>query len=157
SFRQVKEDVGLVSNMGLSSLLTYLGKNADYWAVSGAMGAAPLGIYYIAYVVPNIVRLRLSDVFRQVMPPVLARMPTDTERITSWVRAANVTLALSLPALVGIAAVADPLTRVFFGYQWVHAVGPMRLITIAGVVDVAFYAVSTMALSQRRLVGRTTL
>ncbi len=71
SFTVLRSDLRNLGGLGLSRVLEYLYKNVDYWAVGRSLGAGPLGAYYVAYVLPNIVRLRLSDTFRTVMLPLL--------------------------------------------------------------------------------------
>lgn len=154
---EIKGDLALISNLGLGSFLIYLSKNADYWAVSRTLGAGTLGVYYIAYVLPSIVRMRLSEVFRQVMLPIMARLPDEAARNAAWSRALGVTLSLAFPALFGLAAISEPLTTVLFGSDWSAAVVPMQLITLAAVTDVAFYAVSTMTIARRRHVFRMNI
>ena len=153
----VREDVGLVANMGVSAFFTYLVKNVDYWVVSRFFGPTVLGVYYIAYVLPSIIRLRLSLIFRQVMLPLIASISSTEEQCQAWARAQRANLALSLPVMGGIAAVADPLVVVLFGAKWAEAAGPLRYIALAGLVDLVVQAVSTMAVARRELVGRTTL
>lgn len=153
---EVREDLGLISNMGIGSFLTYLGKNSDYWAVSGILGAAPLGVYYIAYVLPSIIRVRLSGIFRQIMLPILAGLVDPMEQSRVWSRATTSSFTLALPVLFGVAALANPLVRVVFGEQWAGAVRPMQLVTLASVTDMAIHAVSTMAIALRQRVTTTT-
>ncbi|WP_328701922.1 oligosaccharide flippase family protein [Aestuariimicrobium ganziense] len=156
-FAEVREDVALVSSMGLNSVFGYLGKNADYWVVSRVMGPAQLGVYYIAYVLPSIVRVRISGIFRQVMLPILAGIEQFEDQASAWRRATLSSFALALPAMFGIAAVAAPLIKLLFGAQWSGAADPMRLVTLAGVTDLAIHAVSTMAIARKRLIFRATL
>lgn len=155
AFRHVREDFGLLANMGLGSFLTYLAKNADYWVVSRSMGAAALGVYYIAYVLPSIVRLRLSAVFRQVMLPIMSRITEPEEQQRAWGRSLGLVLSLSFPVLFGIAAVSEPLVRVFFGEQWRAAAVPMQIVTVASVSDIVFNAVATLAIARKQHVFRT--
>lgn len=155
--RVIRDDIGLVANMGLSVFFGYLGKNADYWVVSRFLGGGLLGVYYIAYVLPSIIRVRLSGIFRQVMLPIVARFSDEVAQTSAWAKATRSTYALAFPLMFGIAGVAGPLVAVFFGSQWGEAAGPMRLITLAGVTDLAIGSVSTVAIARRKFVPRSVL
>lgn len=153
----IRGDLSLVANMGVGAFLSYVAKNADYWVVSRFLGGAALGVYYIAYVLPTIIRVRLSGIFRQVMLPLMATLTDPREQAEAWTKAMRATLSLALPAMVGIAAVSGPLVGVFFGAQWHGAAVPMKLVTMAGITDLALHAVTTMAIARRHLVSRSTI
>lgn len=154
---EIREDLRLIGSMGLSSFFGYVGKNADYWVTSRFLGPAQLGVYYIAYVLPSIIRVRLSGIFRQVMLPILARLKETEDQQRNWTRATVASFSIALPAMFGICAVASPLIAVFFGPQWTEAAIPMQLITIAGIADLTIHAVATMAIARKHLVFRSTL
>lgn len=154
--RHVRDDVSLISNMGASSFFTYVGKNVDYWMVSGVLGAAALGVYYIAYVLPSIIRLRLSGVFRQVMLPVIRRVDDASEQARIWATTMRGTLLVALPAMTLLACVTGPVVEIAFGERWADAALPMQLITFAGIADLVIHAVPTLAIARKHLVGRTT-
>lgn len=156
-FREVWDDAAIIGNMSMSSFFAYLGKNVDYWVVSRILGGGALGVYYIAYVLPSIIRVRISGIFRQVMLPVLARLDDPVDQARTWCTALRRTLILLLPAMTLLAAVSEPLVLTLFGAQWREAAGPMRLITIAGMADVIFAAASTMAVARGHLVTRSTI
>lgn len=152
----IRLDLAMLGGLSLSRLFEYVYKNVDYWIASRSLGPSSLGIYYVAYVLPNIVRLRLSGVFRTVMLPVVSQNPSQDEARRHWIRATTVLLSMGIPALAGIAAISGPLVRVFFGATWEEAVLPMQILTLGTVADLLIQAVGTMALAQRQ-VGRHTL
>ena len=152
--RQIlRQDLRLTGGMSLVQVLGYVQKNADYWAVSSVLGGPALGIYYVAYVLPNVIRQRISTVLRQVMLPAYATSTSVEETGRLWRRTFPALAGVALPALIGSAAVAGPLVRVFFGDQWEGAVAPMRILTLATVVDLLIAAVGTMAIVHRRIRG----
>jgi PST family polysaccharide transporter len=154
---EIRQDLGLLGGLGASRLFSYAQKNVDYWVISATIGAVPLGVYYIAYALPNIIRLRLSEVFRTVMLPVVAREPDLAIATVHWQRATTTLLVMGMPALTGLAALAAPLTLLFFGPQWESAVVPMQILAIATVADLLMQAVGTMAVAQRRVARHTAV
>jgi O-antigen/teichoic acid export membrane protein len=131
----------------------YVLKNLDYWVVGAAFGASPLGAYYIAFVLPSLLRLRLAAVVQAVLFPVFSRLRDDLAR-SQRVYAATLEAqaSLAVPAMTGLAVLAPEVVRVFFGSQWSEAIGPMRWIAAAAVFDLlanahlaAAFAHGTMA------------
>lgn len=156
SIGAIRPDLGVIGGITASRLFDYVHKNADYWAVSRVLGGATLGTYYVAYVLPDIVRLRLSGVFRVIMLPIVSQHTDPATSRAYWGRATTVMLVLGIPVLTGIAAVADPLVLLFFGAQWSAAVVPMQIITVATIAELVVQAVGTMALAQG-MIGRHTI
>jgi lipopolysaccharide exporter len=155
SFRVVRTDLGNLGGLGLNSVFRYLYTNLDYWAVSRVLGAGPLGAYYIAYVLPSILRLRLADMFRTVMLPLLSGSGGLRHPEIAYGRAFTLFMFISLPSLVGLAVLADPIVAVLFGPQWDSAVVPMRIIIIGTILDLVIQSVATFAVARRRVAGVT--
>jgi O-antigen/teichoic acid export membrane protein len=150
SLRTVRADFATTSGMGMAQFLTYVQKNADYWAISRLLGPHALGGYYIAYVIPNIVRLRLATAERLVMLPTYAEGSLSRSS-QIWRRTFPTMLGLGLPILVGIGCVADPLVAVFFGPAWQSAVNPLRILITAAVADLIFTSIGTLAIAHGML------
>jgi PST family polysaccharide transporter len=142
--RESKFSIGYFANQ----LVSYANKNMDYWIVATALGAAALGSYYIAFVLPTIVRQRMTTVVQQLLLPVFSRLRSDRERSQrAYAAAVELLAAVGVPAMVGIAVVAEPLVQVFFGSQWSETVEPMRWIALAAAVDLLWVAVGQAALA----------
>ncbi len=153
SLSLLRADFAVTGGLGLGQVFSYIQKNADYWAVSRVLGGPSLGVYYVAYVLPNIVRLRLSAALRQVMLPAYATSKSVGETAAMWKRTFPGLAGLGVPVLVGIAVVAEPLVELFFGGQWSGSVAPMRILTIATVIDLLMTAVGTVAIVHHRMRG----
>ena len=76
----VAEDLRLAGGLLVNNGITYGVRNADYVVVGRLLGPATLGAYYVAYVLPQILRLRATWVAQSVLFPVLARSQTDPRR-----------------------------------------------------------------------------
>jgi PST family polysaccharide transporter len=148
-FSIVRSDMGVTSGLSGAHLLTFLQKNADFWVVSRFLGGPILGAYYIAYVLPNILRQRASLVLRQVMLPVYAAQGSVEEIATVWRRSFPSTFGIALPALTGVAVTADALVDICFGDQWQASVMPMRILAVGTIADLIVTSVSTAAIVQK--------
>jgi O-antigen/teichoic acid export membrane protein len=131
-----------------NEVTNYANKNIDYWIVAATLGTAALGSYYIAFVLPTILRLRVTTVVQQLLYPVFSRLRSDPERSRrAYESAMEFQAALGVPAVLGIVVVAEPVVRVFFGPQWQASVEPMRWIALAAVVDLLGTAVGQAAIA----------
>lgn len=129
------------------SILTFTASNLDYAFVSRRLGAATLGIYYIAFVVPVLLRQRVTWVASEVLVPLFSRLRDGPEAARAFARYQQLSIAVGAPAMLGLAAVAEPLVLTAFGAQWRDAVVPMRWIALAAFADFAAAAVSPLYLA----------
>ena len=139
---------GWLAMQGASSL----NKNVDYWLVGVVLGAGSLGRYYMAYVLPSIVRLRLSWVLGTVLLPVFARVePRSAELVTAYRRSTTLQMGVGAPMLLGMATVAEPLLRVGVGERWTPGAPVLTLISVAMLLELLSIAPQRMALAKTRL------
>lgn len=121
-------------------------KNVDYWVIGQRFGERSLGGYYIAFVLPSILRQRLTWLVSSVGFPVLSRLERPF-RDRAFLRLQGVIVFIALPALLGLAAIADPLIAMLFGSQW-DGVGEItRILAVAAVFDVITATNTPMLLS----------
>lgn len=136
STQVVRRDLSFNLGFWSTYVTSYLAKNLDYWVVGRILGSAVLGVYYIAYVLPVLVRQRITRVLEGVMYPVMARVAEDRSRLEAvYLEALGFSTFITLPALLGLVGVADLVTPVFFGPQWLDAVAPMRILAVATAFD----------------------
>ncbi len=134
--RLIAEDFRFANGLLLNNGLTYGVRNADYWVVGRTLGAAALGAYYVAYVLPQILRLRVTWAVGQVLLPVLAKSRSDRELTLQVYYHASLLIAwVGVPAMVGLAVIADPVVLVFFGPQWEAAVAPLRWLAFVALLE----------------------
>lgn len=128
----------------LRALLTYgtsmlgvrvvseLSNNGDYLVVGNRLGPDELGIYSIAYRVPELILATVFWLYSMVAFPVYSKA-SATERgkvRRGMLRSLQLTTLFAFPAGVGLALVADDAIRVLFTETWAPAIGPMVLIAL---------------------------
>lgn len=138
----VREDLGFNLNLLASDVVAYGNRNLDYWFVGNRLGSSALGAYYVAYVLPNLLRQRLNAIGHEVLFPVASKLQDDLTRLgAAYLRVVRLMSFLVFPVMFGLATVADLAVRIGFGPGWDEAVAPMRLIAIAsGVMGVGVVA-----------------
>ena len=128
-------DAGFNAGFWANGLALYASKNIDYWVVGRAFGAASLGVYYVAYVLPNIIRQRVTWVAQDVLFPSLSRIDDPDRLERGYLEAVRVIALVTYPLMFGLAASADSVVHGLFGERWADAVMPLRLLALGSALD----------------------
>jgi O-antigen/teichoic acid export membrane protein len=115
---------------GVDVLSAVIGQ-ADYLFVGKVLGAAALGLYTLAYRLPELVIVNLSSVAGQVLFPAFANVARSALS-HAYLVAFRYTLMVSLPLAVVMAILAEPMVLAVFGHKWEGAVGAMQVLTLFG-------------------------
>jgi O-antigen/teichoic acid export membrane protein len=130
SLREMGSFAGKTSG---ARLLGYVNLNADNFLIGRFLGAAPLGVYSVAYNVMFAPLARLAAPIQQVLFPAFARMAADAPRVgAAWLRGNRIVAAVSVPAFVGLAVVAPDFVSAVLGDRWHRAIPVLQLLCIAG-------------------------
>ena len=124
------------ANVFSSRILFYVNRNADNMLVGRYLGAASLGAYTIAY---NLMLLPFSQIaspLQEVLFPAFSRMQQDTKRLAeAWLGVNRMVGAISIPALLGLIAVAPDFVDVVLGPKWESAVRPIQILCWVGLLQ----------------------
>lgn len=145
--------------LGLYSA-TYVQSSLDYWVVGRVVPAAEFSAYYLAFVLPSIVRQRVTWTINGLITPLLVRSRHDPAGLRAvYGRAVRATTLMLIPVLVGISVTADLVVRVAFGPQWDAAVAPLRILAVVAAIDVSSRITNPvfMALQQPGEITRRTV
>ncbi len=111
--------------------LTIATDNLDYLIIGRIFGNTALGIYTLAFRLPELLVLNPLWVTASAIFPAFATIqdqPAALRRgFLSTVRFVEI---LSVPLSVGLMMVADPLVRVTFGEQWLSAIPIVRILAL---------------------------
>jgi len=98
-------------------------RNVDYLVVGRVLGAATLGVYVLAFRIPDLLIRNLSTVLGQVLLPVYARVQHDRPTVhDTFVASTSYVFALTAPLGVGLALLAEPLVVAVFSDKWLEVV-----------------------------------
>jgi O-antigen/teichoic acid export membrane protein len=133
SFRRLGSFAGKTSG---ARVLGYVNLNADNFLIARFLGAAPLGVYSVAYNVMFAPLARLATPIQQVLFPAFALIAADRPRAgTAWLRGNRIVAAITVPAFVGLAVVAPDFVPVVLGHRWHKAIPVLQLLCIAGLAQ----------------------
>lgn len=143
----LKYGFSIISNGGISILLL----NLDYLLIGRYMGAAALGIYTLAFRMPELLIKEFSGVIGRVMFPVYSKMKNDGQRLG---RGFLITLQyvnmVTVPLGLGLALVARPFILVAFTDKWVEAIPVMTAIALYSLLRAMVFNVGDTYKAQGR-------
>jgi O-antigen/teichoic acid export membrane protein len=136
SRKALKENGSFGGKLFVTRILSYLNLNADNLLVGRYLGTAALGIYALAYNVMFAPLARIAGPIQQVLIPAFSRLQDDTERLGRvWLRGSRLSAAVSVPAFLGMLAVAPDFVPVILGDRWLDAVPVLQLLCWAGILQ----------------------
>jgi lipopolysaccharide exporter len=111
--------------------VAYVGENVDYLAVGRLLGAAPLGIYSMAYRLGEVPYWAIADPVAQVTFPSFARMWHRGEDVAApFLTALRLIALVACPLGVVLSAAADPFVRTLLGDKWLDMIGPLAVLGV---------------------------
>lgn len=125
----LRQLLGFGGAVSAHSLVSAVIGNVDRIIIGRVLGATPLGLYTIAFRLPDLAILNISYVAGNVLFPAFAALDrADLGR--AFLTSLRYTVMLALPIAVGLAALAEPVLVIVFGDQWTPAAPTMQLIVV---------------------------
>lgn len=122
------------------NFLSVLSTNLDYLFIGRYLGAAPLGVYTLAFRIPDLLISQACSVITTVAFPVYASLRDEPELLReSFLSTNRFLMAAIAPIGVGLAMVAEPVVLTFFTDKWQAAVPVMPAIAIYALTTSLFY------------------
>lgn len=111
--------------------ITVMSDNLDYLLIGYLLGNVALGIYTLAYRLPELVALNILYITAQALFPAYASVQQDTEALRKgFLATLRFVQMIMTPICLGLMLTADPLVRVAFSDQWLDAIPVVRLIAL---------------------------
>jgi O-antigen/teichoic acid export membrane protein len=119
------------SKFALTNIVGITLLNVDYLLVGRFLGPVALGTYTLAFRLPDLLIRELCSVLGKVIFPIYAKVRDNPEALRRGMLDTTRYVALvTMPLGLGLAIVADPLTRVLFTAKWEAAIPVMRWIAL---------------------------
>jgi teichuronic acid exporter len=133
SLRALRSLFGFGSYMVLSSLLNTIHERLYTLIIGRIYTARDLGFFSRAETTQQMPANMLSEIFGRVTFPVFSAAADDRPRLARGVRRTLTgIMMLNIPAMVGMAVVADPLVRTLFGQKWASSILFLQILCFAG-------------------------
>lgn len=105
--------------------------SADYLIVGRVLGDSALGIYTLAYRLPELLIMNLLWVVSAAIFPAYSAIQDRPDSLRKgFLTTIRYIEMISVPLCLGMFLVADPLVRLAFGSQWLEAIPVMRILTL---------------------------
>lgn len=154
SWKSFNELFSFGSKLLATSLLNAIYNNIQTIVIGKLYSAKSLGLYSRAAHFADLPSQQFTSVFMRVTFPVLCKVQDDLERLTSvYRRMLRVSAYIVFPLLIGMAAVAHPMIRVFIGEQWIECAYMLQIICFAEM----WYPIHAINLDILQVSGRSDL
>ena len=104
--------------------------NTDYLVIGRVLGETELGLYSLAYRLPELLIMNLSVIAGVVLFPAFSALARE-ELGRAFLTSLRFTMIVTVPLTLGLAVLAEPVVAIAFGDQWDGAVDAMRVIALA--------------------------
>jgi PST family polysaccharide transporter len=122
-------------NFGLSmvamNVVSVIAQDVDYLLIGRYLGAEAMGIYSLAFRIPELVILQLCATVAQVIFPIFTKIRDDEEALRlGFLETARYVALFTTPLGLGMALLAGPFVLTVFGEKWSEVIPVMRAIAI---------------------------
>jgi lipopolysaccharide exporter len=113
------------------SLIAFGIYNVDYLAIGIRLGPEQLGLYTLAYRLPELIVLNLCVVIGEVLFSALSRLQHDRSALAEhYVKVLTVVIALTAPISVAMAACAPALIGPLYGPDYARAAKALAVLSV---------------------------
>ena len=155
AFRFSRNLVRPLLSFGMSmvslAIISHLIANVDYLLIGRYLGAASLGVYTLAFRIPEMLIIQFCTVVGLVLFPVYSKMRDDTSELNQafLVTMRSVSM-ITIPIGLGLAIVAEPFVLTFFTEKWAEVIPVLRAIAIYAMILSLSYNVGSVYKAQGR-------
>jgi len=120
---------------------TIFGDSFDYLLIGLYYNNTSLGIYTLAYRLPDLLIINTLSVLAMVFFPAFSSIQTQQELLRkSFLSSLRYVQLLITPLCLGILVAAEPIIRVIFGEQWLQSIPLMQVLSLyALVLSIGFH------------------
>jgi O-antigen/teichoic acid export membrane protein len=145
SARHVRDLLGFGMPILGATLLLYVSRRLDALIISRVLGNAVLGEYAMAQRVFQMTGQLVHKSGDSVALSAFARLAAEPdERRKAFYGSIELASAICFPVYAGIAVVAEPLTLVLFGSQWIRSAPALAIISLSGLAMTSGYLHAAM-------------
>lgn len=121
---------------------TTLADSFDYLLIGRFFDTAALGIYTLAYRLPDLLIINTLSVLAAVFFPAFSSIQNKQNVLRkSFLSATRYVQLLVTPLCLGLFVAADPIIRVIFGEQWLQSIPIMQVLSLYTLVlSIGFHA-----------------
>ncbi len=117
------------------SVLSVIADNLGYIIIGKVFGIAALGIFSIAYRLPEMLLIGNLWVMTSVIFPVFSSIQDKPDELRrGFLASIRLVQLVALPICFGLLLAAEPIVRVIFGEQWLETIPLIRILSMFALV-----------------------
>jgi O-antigen/teichoic acid export membrane protein len=125
-------------HVGLANIVNYGIVSSEGIIVGRVLGTTPLGYYAVAARFASLPVQLIGNVLGRGVFAALARVHGDLDTFRRiWLENVQRVALFSIPATIGVIAVAEPLVLTLLGDKWRAAIVPLQILALNGIVRTA--------------------
>jgi O-antigen/teichoic acid export membrane protein len=142
------------SNLMLAGFVSTITNNLHVVLIGRFYNAAQVGFYTQATNLSNYVSQLIASSLQGVTYPIMTSIKEDRERLIGvYKQLISITMLVSLPMLIGFAAIADDVVLLFLGEEWLPTIPVLVALCIARTIT----PISSINMNILNAVGRSDL
>ena len=135
NFQLARSLVSYGSNIVSLRMLRVISANIDYLFVGRFLGTASLGVYTLAFRMPDFLILQFTTVISEVLFPAYTKMRDDPAKLSrGFLTTVSYVSMISVPLGLGLAMVSKPFVLTVFTEKWVEAIPVIPAIAISALI-----------------------
>jgi teichuronic acid exporter len=120
-----------------SNIMSYLYNNIDYLLIGKLLGATPLGIYSLAFVLTDSFRSRLMAVINNVMYPIYGKKQSDFISIRKYyLKVVEFNCLFIFPVMIFFIMEGNSFVVHVFGSKWQGTVVPLQILSLSVILHI---------------------
>lgn len=128
-----------------SSLLIKVTSQMDYLLVGKLVGKAPLGVYTFAFIVTEMIRAQIINVFTKVMYPIFSKDQDNVEKLKYYyLELLKVISLVIIPMMLLLIYFTTDLITFFFGNKWNAAIPIIKIFALAVIIHMPLVSITAM-------------
>lgn len=135
NFQLARSLVSYGSNIVFLRMLRVISANIDYLFVGRFLGTTALGVYTLAFRMPDFLILQFTVVISEVLFPAYAKLRDDPQKLSrGFLTTVSYVSMISVPLGLGLAMVSEPFVLTVFTEKWVEAIPVIPAIAISSLI-----------------------
>lgn len=133
--RLIRPLMGFGGPLVLTDLQYALWTNLDYIVVGRMLGDVALGVYTLAYRLPELLIQSVWRVLAQAIFPFFSSIQDDAEKLRrAFLATIRYTQTFVVPLSLGLLITAEPAVHVLFGEQWYAAIPVLQVLAVFSLI-----------------------
>lgn len=133
--RLIKPLMSFGGPLVLTDIQYALWTNLDYIVVGRMLGDVSLGVYTLAYRLPELLIQSVWRVLAQAIFPFFSSIQHDAEKLRrAFLATIRYTQAFVVPLSLGLLLTAEPAVKVLFGEQWYAAIPVLQVLAVFSLI-----------------------